>query len=67
MKRYETLLTIAADSPAQLRRGDVQRVVDAANHAGFLGGFVQWLGNLRPDLEREIAECIIEVNMGAKT
>lgn len=52
-RRFATLLAIAADSPADLRRCDVYRVVEAAQDAG-MAGFADWLAGERPDLEDEI-------------
>lgn len=58
---YTTLVQIATDIPAQLRRGDVFRVVETAHHAGCLTDFCAWLSHLRPDLCDEIGDCMREV------
>lgn len=59
-RRFTTLLAIAADSPEQLRRCDVYRVVEAAQDAG-MAGFPAWLEELRPDLVDEIAEATTDL------
>lgn len=59
-RRFTTLLAIAADSPEQLRRCDVYRVVEAAQDVG-MAGFAEWLGGLRPDLEDAIAEAVADL------
>ena len=61
ISRFSTLLTIAADSPAQLRSCDVFRVVEAAQNIGQLTAFCRWLTTLRPDLREEIDACQEEV------
>jgi hypothetical protein len=54
----ESILKWSADTPQRLRRGDVFRVIDAANNAGCLAGFKEWLLARRPDLKEEVEECI---------
>ena len=59
---FLNLLTIAADSPAQLRRPDVYRVVSAACDMACASAFCDWLAALRPDLQAEITECLQELS-----
>jgi hypothetical protein len=40
---FESILKLSADTPQRLRRCDVFRVIDAANNAGCLAGFKEWL------------------------
>lgn len=52
---FLSLLNIAAATPAQLSRSDVQRVADEANNAGVLKGFADWLvmqEDVRPEVLR---------------
>jgi len=59
---FLNLLTLAADSPAQLRRSDVYRVVRDAEDMGCASAFCDWLAALRPDLQTEITECFEELS-----
>ena len=59
-RRFLTLLAIAADSPEQLRRCDVYRVVEAA-HDARMAGFAEWLEGQRRDLEDAIAEAVADM------
>lgn len=59
---FEMLLHIAADSPAELRKCDVYRIVEASENAGCMLAFCRWLAGERPDLADEVAECAGEVN-----
>jgi len=58
---FESTVKLSADSPEQLRKCDVQRVVDAARGHGHLFAFVHWLAEKRPDLKEEIEACLARV------
>lgn len=40
---YLSLLNLVAETPAKLAKSDVRRIADAANNAGVLKGFADWL------------------------
>ncbi len=58
MKKYESIIQIAADSVDKLRTVDVFRTIETADGQGCLKGFVDYLRSVRPDLEQEITDCI---------
>lgn len=60
IRAYRIILTISADTPADLRRCDVSRVVEAAADAG-LPGFALWLRGERPDLAKVIREALADL------
>lgn len=49
---YLSLLHAVVDTPAKLSRMDVRRIADAANDAGVLKGFADWLvaQEVRPEV-----------------
>ena len=52
---YLSLLNVVAETPAKLSRSDVRRIADAANDAGVLKGFADWLvtqEEVRPEVLR---------------
>jgi hypothetical protein len=53
-----TILKLAADTPAQLRRCDVYRVISAAYDASCGLAFCFDLTKERPDLTDEIQACM---------
>lgn len=60
--QYRNILTLAADSYAELRRSDVFRVMDAANSVDSLLEFAATLISQRPDLRAEVEECVEELS-----
>ncbi len=63
---FATILHIATDSPGQLRKDDVYRVLDAAKEASVLDAFALWLLNNNAinhnvALRQEIMECLDEL------
>lgn len=59
MTKFESILMLSADSPGQLRRSDVFRVLDAARDKGCLDGFCEWL--LSHDLSEAVRGQIVKV------
>jgi hypothetical protein len=53
-RSFMQTLKLSADTPEQLRRCDVYRVVESAIDQGFGLDFAFWLADLRPDLEDAI-------------
>lgn len=52
---YLSLLNVVAETPAKLSRNDVRCIADAANNAGVLEGFADWLvtqEEVRPEVLR---------------
>jgi hypothetical protein len=58
---FRSILHLAADSWAQLRRCDVYRVLDAAKGMGYLTDFRDVLMSERPDYATEIDACFEEL------
>jgi hypothetical protein len=58
---FRSILYLAADSWAQLRRCDVFRVLDAAKGMGYLSDFRDVLMAERPDYSDEIESCFEEL------
>lgn len=58
---FRSILHLAADSWAQLRRCDVYRVLDAAKGMGYLSDFADILRQERPELSGEIEACFEEL------
>lgn len=59
-RAFGILLSISADSPAELRACDVYRVVSEAADIG-LAGFAEWLEAERPDLAKVIREALADL------
>ena len=64
---FYSIITLAADSYAELRRCDVYRVLDAANNVDSLLEFGATLIAQRPDLRGEVEACIEELATPAFT
>ncbi len=58
---FRNIITLAADSYADLRRCDVFRVLDAANNVDSLLEFAATLVAERPELRAEVEECIEDI------
>ena len=58
---FRSILLLAADNWAQLRRCDVYRVLAAARDAGCLMEFADELMSERQDLSGEAYECVCEL------
>lgn len=64
---YRNIITLAADSYAELRRCDVFRVMDAASNVDSLLEFAATLISQRPDLRGEVEACVEELAAPAFT
>lgn len=53
----DTLIHIAADSVAQLRRCDVYRVLHESHYSGCFQRMIDYLQAKRPDLRDEVQDC----------
>jgi hypothetical protein len=63
MRLFETHVTIAADNVEQVRRCDVQRLVETSQSVRGIDPqrFADWLMKKRPDLTATVCECLKEI------
>ena len=60
-RSFTMILQLSADTPAQLRACDVERLIEQAHGIPSTRAFGEWLIDARPDLEEQIEAAIEDV------